>query len=329
MVASLEGRWIYHLPSIICNQVMAWMAKAATIVARRQAQLSVAYANPNPNLNPIPNPNPNLNPNPNQAQLSVAVSAAAENEKLLQHAGEQRGGGGRSSGATLRHLFAYGGEAEREADALQLAAVRVVEVDPNPRPNPKPKPNPTPIKQVRVVEVDACHFIATSRVGDRITIAARVNLCSGHAMEVSTRVRVRVGVGVRARVGLVHGRAAQRHLGPALTALSLQPHAWAGGRDGVRRRRERQRPTQDQSRLPHARGARRAGATLPAPRRRRGRRRGAHTTLIPNSRALPPRMPHHYTCHYTGASAAGRGARTAQAARPNPHPNPQAQPAQE
>ena len=63
MVASLEGRWIYHLPSIICNQVMAWMAKAATIVARRQAQLSVAYANPNPNLNPIPNPNPT----PNQA----------------------------------------------------------------------------------------------------------------------------------------------------------------------------------------------------------------------------------------------------------------------
>jgi len=85
---------------VICNQVMAWMAKAATIVARRQAQ------------------------------LSVAVSAAAENEKLLQHAGEKRGGGGRSSGATLRHLFAYGGEAEREADALQLAAVRVVEVDP-------------------------------------------------------------------------------------------------------------------------------------------------------------------------------------------------------
>ena len=290
MVASLEGRWIYHLPSIICNQVMAWMAKAATIVARRQAQLSVAYANPNPNLNPIPNPNPNLNPNPNQAQLSVAVSAAAENEKLLQHAGEQRGGGGRSSGATLRHLFAYGGEAEREADALQLAAVRVVEVDPNPRPNPKPKPNPTPIKQVRVVEVDACHFIATSRVGDRITIAARVNLCSGHAMEVSTRVRVRVGVGVRARVGLVHGRAAQRHLGPALTALSLQPHAWAGGRDGVRRRRERQRPSQDQSRLPHARGTRRARATLPAPRRRRGRRRGAHTTLIPGH------VPYHHAC---------------------------------
>ena len=95
---------------VICNQVMAWMAKAATIVARRQAQ------------------------------LSVAVSAAAENEKLLQHAGEKRGGGGRSSGATLRHLFAYGGEAEREAGALQLAAVRVVEVDPNPRPNPKPEP---------------------------------------------------------------------------------------------------------------------------------------------------------------------------------------------
>ena len=44
---------------------------------------------------------------------------------------------------------------------------------------------------------------------------------------------------------------------------------------------------------------------------------------------IPPRMPHHYTCHYTGASAAGRGARTAQAACPNPHPNPQAQPAQE
>ena len=44
---------------------------------------------------------------------------------------------------------------------------------------------------------------------------------------------------------------------------------------------------------------------------------------------LPPRMPHHYTCHYTGASAAGRGARTARAARPNPHPTPQAQPAQE
>ena len=42
--------------------------------------------------------------------------------------------------------------------------------------------------QVRVVEVDACHFIAASRVGDRITIAARVNLCSGHAMEVGVTV---------------------------------------------------------------------------------------------------------------------------------------------
>ena len=40
---------------------MAWMAKAATIVARRQAQ------------------------------LSVAVSAAAEAEKLLQHGGESEG----------------------------------------------------------------------------------------------------------------------------------------------------------------------------------------------------------------------------------------------
>eukprot|EP00964_Phaeocystis_antarctica_P111322 scaffold75675_cov62-Phaeocystis_antarctica.AAC.4 len=63
-----------------------------------------------------------------------------------------------------------------------------------------------------------------------------------------------------------------------------------GGRDGVRRRRERQRPTQDQSRLPHARGARRARATLPAPRRRRGRRRGAHTTLIPGH------VPYHHAC---------------------------------
>ena len=167
------------------------------------------------------------------------------------------------------------------------------------------------------------------RVRVRVRIRVRDRLRVRDKVRVRARVRVRVGVGVRDRVGLVHGRAAQRHLGPALTALSLQPHAWAGGRDGVRRRRERQRPTQDQSRLPHARGARRAGATLPAPRRRRGRRRGAHTTLIPNSRALPPRMPHHYTCHYTGASAAGRGARTAQAACPNPHPNPQAQPAQE
>ena len=65
------------------------MAKAATIVARRQAQ------------------------------LSVAVSAAADADKLLQH-----GGGGRSGGAALRHLFGYGGESE--GAALQLAAVRVV-----------------------------------------------------------------------------------------------------------------------------------------------------------------------------------------------------------
>ena len=70
------------------------MAKAATIVARRQAQ------------------------------LSVSVSAAADAEKLLQHGGEKRGGGGRSGGAALRHLFGYGGESE--GAALQLAAVRVV-----------------------------------------------------------------------------------------------------------------------------------------------------------------------------------------------------------
>ena len=55
------------------------------------------------------------------------------------------------------------------------------------------------------MEVDACHFIAASRVGDRITIAARVNLCSGHAMEVSTRLRLRLRLRVRARVRVGNG----------------------------------------------------------------------------------------------------------------------------
>jgi len=80
---------ICNLSSVLSHQVMAWMAKAATIVARRQAQ------------------------------LSVAVSAAADAEKLLQHGGEKRG-----SGAALRHLLGY--HDESEAAAFQLAAVRVV-----------------------------------------------------------------------------------------------------------------------------------------------------------------------------------------------------------
>ena len=115
-----------HHGNTFGGQIMAWMAKAATIVARRQAQLSVA---------------------------------------LLQHGGEKRAGGGRGSGAALRQLFGFGGEseAEEEGGAPQLAAVRVV-------------------------EVDACHFIAASHVGDRITIGARVNLCSGSSMEVGVTV---------------------------------------------------------------------------------------------------------------------------------------------
>jgi hypothetical protein len=80
---------VCNLSSVLSHQVMAWMAKAATIVARRQAQ------------------------------LSVAVSAAADAEKLLQHGGVKRG-----SGAALRHLLGY--HDESEAAAFQLAAVRVV-----------------------------------------------------------------------------------------------------------------------------------------------------------------------------------------------------------
>ena len=115
-----------HHGNTFGGQIMAWMAKAATIVARRQAQLSVA---------------------------------------LLQHGGEKRGVGGRGSGAALRQLFGFGGESEGEEEggAPQLAAVRVV-------------------------EVDACHFIAASHVGDRITIGVRVNLCSGSSMEVGVTV---------------------------------------------------------------------------------------------------------------------------------------------